>query len=86
MIASLLSDDDHCLNALPCRSLKIHRALATMAFVSRWTAACVSSTPLLHQRGSALADFLKRHFEATKLLRAQFREHSLHLPGMLSKG
>src|SRR5207245_3808427 len=41
---------------------------------------------LLHQRGRALADFLKRHFEATKFLRTQFREHSLHLPGMLSKG
>src|SRR5260370_34259608 len=41
---------------------------------------------LLHQRGSALAHFLKCRFEATKLLRAQFREHSLHLPGMLSKG
>src|ERR1700693_1088133 len=41
---------------------------------------------LLHQRGSALAHFLKCPFEATKLLRAQFREHSLHLQGMLSKG
>src|SRR5471030_3453570 len=40
----------------------------------------------LHQRGRALADFLKCHFEATKFLRAQFREHSLHLPGMPSKG
>src|SRR5260370_12279205 len=40
---------------------------------------------LLHQRGSALADFLKCRFEVTKLLRAQFREHSLHLQGMLSK-
>ena len=45
-----------------------------------------SRSTLLHQRGSALADFLKRHFEATKFLRTQFREHSLHLPGMLSKG
>jgi hypothetical protein len=44
-----------------------------------------SHSALLHQRGSALADFLKCRFEATKLLRAQFREHSLHLPGMLSK-
>ena len=35
--------------------------------------------------GSALADFLKRHLEATKFLRTQFREHFLHLPGMLSK-
>src|SRR5258706_14186027 len=49
------------------------------------TTPCSRST-LLHQRGSALADFLKRHFEATKFLRTQFREHSLHLPGMLSKG
>src|ERR1035441_4631263 len=40
----------------------------------------------LHQRGRALADFLKCRFEATKLLRAQFREHSLHLQGVLSKG
>src|SRR5712691_13318314 len=48
------------------------------------TTPCSRST-LLHQRGSALADFLKCRFEATKLLRAQFREHSLHLPGMLSK-
>ena len=45
-----------------------------------------SRSTLLHQRGSALADFLKCRFEATKLLRAQFREHSLHLSGMLSKG
>src|SRR5258706_16006702 len=49
------------------------------------TTPCRRST-LLHQRGSALADFLKCRFEATKLLRAQFREHSLHLQGMLSKG
>jgi putative oxidoreductase len=49
------------------------------------TTPCSRST-LLHQRGSALADFLKRRFEATKLLRAEFREHSLHLPGMLSEG
>src|ERR1700759_1322325 len=49
------------------------------------TTACSPST-LLHQRGSTLADFLKCRFEATKFLRAQFREHSLHLPGMLSKG
>src|SRR6267142_6632979 len=41
---------------------------------------------LLHERSSALADFLKRHFEATKFVRTQFREHSLHLRGMLSKG
>src|SRR5437868_9677199 len=38
------------------------------------------------ERGSALADFLEPHFKTTKLLRAQFREHFLHLPGMLSKG
>ncbi len=41
---------------------------------------------ILQQRGSALADFFKCRFEPTKLLRAEFREHSLHLPGMLSKG
>src|SRR6266849_6685843 len=45
-----------------------------------------SHSALLHERVGALADFLQRHFEATKLLRAQFREHSLHLPGMLSEG
>jgi hypothetical protein len=45
-----------------------------------------SRSTLFHQRGSALANFLERHFEATKFLRTQFREHSLHLPGMLSKG
>src|SRR3984893_1349167 len=45
-----------------------------------------SRSTLLHQRGSALADLLEPHFKATKLLRAQFGEHSLHLPGMLSKG
>jgi hypothetical protein len=28
-----------------------------------------SRSTLLHQRGSALADFLERHFKATKLLR-----------------
>ena len=43
------------------------------------------STARFHQRGSALTDFLKRHFEAPKLLRAQFRKHSPHLPGMLSE-
>ena len=43
-------------------------------------------SPLHHERGSALADFLKRHFEAMNFLRTQFREHSLHLPGMLAKG
>jgi hypothetical protein len=38
------------------------------------------SSTLLHQRRSPLADFLKRHFKPTKLLRAQFREHFTHLP------
>ena len=41
---------------------------------------------LLHQGGSALTDFLQGHFEAAKLVRAQFREHFSHLPGMLSEG
>jgi hypothetical protein len=41
---------------------------------------------LFHERLSSLADFLKRHFEVTKLLRAQYREHSLHLARMLSEG
>lgn len=41
---------------------------------------------LLHQSGSTLADFFERPFEATKLLRTQFREHSRHLPGMFSEG
>ena len=45
-----------------------------------------SRSTLLHQRGSALADFLKCRFETTKFLRAQFRERSLHLQGVLSKG
>src|ERR1700690_4111766 len=45
-----------------------------------------SRSTLLHQRGSALTDFLERHFEATQLLRAQLREHLPHLPGMLSEG
>src|SRR5229473_1013995 len=49
------------------------------------TTPCSRST-LLHQRGSALADLLERHFEATKFFWTQFREHSLHLQGMLSKG
>jgi len=44
-----------------------------------------SRSTLVHQRGSALAEPLKRHFETMKLLRAQFREHSPHLPGMLSE-
>jgi hypothetical protein len=35
---------------------------------------------------SALADSLKLNFKAAKLLRAQFGEYFLHLPGMLSKG
>ena len=38
------------------------------------------------ERGSPLADLLKRHFQTTKLIRAQFREHSSHLAGMPSKG
>ena len=46
---------------------------------------CSRST-LIHQRGSALASFLERRFKATKLFRAEFGEHFLHLPGMLSKG
>jgi hypothetical protein len=50
------------------------------------TAAFGSLTVLLHQRCSALADLLKRHFEVVDLLGAQFREHSLHLPGMFSEG
>src|SRR5580693_8193444 len=41
---------------------------------------------LLHQRGSPLADFLERHFQITKLLRAQLREHSFHLSCMFSEG
>src|SRR5712692_7797487 len=64
-------------------SLRWHRPLATMAPASRGRP-LVSLQPLCSI--SALADFLKRHFEATKFLRTQFREHSLHLPGMLSKG
>src|SRR5438876_4202992 len=44
------------------------------------------SQTLLHQCGGALADYPKGRFAATKLLLAQFREHSLHLQGMLSKG
>jgi hypothetical protein len=47
---------------------------------------CVTSTPLFHQRRCPLADFLKRHFEAAKLLRTQFREYRPHLPSMLSEG
>src|SRR6516162_1107666 len=42
--------------------------------------------PFAHEHSSSLAHFLKRHFEATKLLRAQFRKQSFHLPGMLSEG
>src|SRR6202142_3185969 len=45
-----------------------------------------SRSTLLHQRGSALTDFLERHFETTQLLRAQLGEHLPHLPGMLSEG
>src|SRR6516164_7054420 len=43
-------------------------------------------TPLLCERSCPLADLFKRHFESVKFLRGQFREHSPHLPGMLSKG
>src|SRR5215472_7456307 len=60
------------------RLVPSNRALMLAALWSRST--------LVHQRSSLLADLLKRHFEATKLLRAQFRKHSPHLPGMLSKG
>ena len=49
------------------------------------TASWTSALPL-YERSSPLADLFKRHFESVKFLRAQFREHSLHLPGMLSKG
>src|SRR5260370_13049607 len=45
----------------------------------------VSSTLLLHQCRSPLADLLKLRFEAPKLLRAHFRDHSPLLPGMFSK-
>jgi len=38
---------------------------------------CVIRSATRHQRGSTLLNFLKRRFEATKLLGAQFREHSL---------
>ena len=41
---------------------------------------------LFDQRRSPLAGLFKRHFKAAKLPRAQFGEHFLHLPGMLSKG
>src|SRR6267154_4327397 len=44
-----------------------------------------SRSTLLRQRGGALAELLKRDFQRTKFLRAQFRKHSLHLPGMLSE-
>src|SRR4029077_14573413 len=44
-----------------------------------------SLSTLLHQRGGALADFFKRRFEATKLLRTQFGEYPLHLPGVFSE-
>lgn len=45
-----------------------------------------SLSALLHERFSALADFLQRNFQFAKFLRTQFREHSFHLPGMLSEG
>jgi hypothetical protein len=32
------------------------------------------------ERRCTLADLFKRHFESVKFLRAQFREHSPHLP------
>jgi hypothetical protein len=41
---------------------------------------------LRHERDSALAGSLERQFEAAKLLRAELREHSLHLSCMLSEG
>ena len=44
-----------------------------------------SRSTVFHQRGSTLTDFLKRHFKSTKLIRAYFREHSLHLQGMFSE-
>src|SRR5215831_8114605 len=43
-------------------------------------------SPLHHERRSSLTDRPKRSFEATKLLRAQFRKQSFHVPGMLSEG
>ena len=45
-----------------------------------------SRSILIHQRGSALAHLLERYSQTTKLVRAQFREHPPHLPGMLSEG
>src|SRR5271169_1032339 len=53
----------------------------TLTLTTPWRRSTV-----LHQGGGALAYFLKRRFEATKLLGTQFGERSLHLPGMLSKG
>ena len=44
------------------------------------------SAALLKERIKKGSEPLKRHVETMKLLRAQFGEHSLHLPGMLSKG
>src|SRR6516165_5636330 len=62
------------------------RGSGNMAFrVQHETRMAWSLSTLLHQRGSALAEPLNRHFETMKFLRAQFGEHSLHLPGMLSE-
>src|SRR3954451_5884414 len=41
---------------------------------------------IFQQRGSAVADFLKRRFEATKFFRSQLGEDSLYVRGMFSKG
>lgn len=41
---------------------------------------------LLHQSRRPLAGPFKRLSETTKFLRTQFRKHSLHLPGVISKG
>jgi hypothetical protein len=51
-----------------------------------WAAAAFASYPSCPiERRCTLADLLKRRFETAKFFGAQFREHSPHLPGMLSE-
>ena len=78
----MLQDFAVCFSSVYCGPLAL---MYPTSLRNKGNSPCSRST-LLHQRDSALADFLKCRFEATKFLWTQFREHSLHLPGMLSKG
>jgi hypothetical protein len=80
-----VSSLDHARDLIDLVAASVDTSVSDAAGESGRQLQC-SRSGSLHQHGGALANFLKRHFEATKLLGTQFSEHSPHLPGMLSKG